>query len=74
MVDSNFDIGLIGEYGFSDLQVLLNDNPVDYIMGKDFLSFTIPHELRVPNTQVEVSLYSEIAGGESNVVIINLID
>lgn len=65
-----FDIGLSGTYDWEDLEVRLNGVTVQHLLGSDFLSFTIPEELRIPGTQIAVTLYSAEGCGESEPVYI----
>ena len=86
-VDSNgsgseFDVGVVyekpfnhtiyKEFAFDDMKLWLNGQETFFIRGEDFISFTIPEELRVPDTVIEVSLYSEDAGGESDKMLIEV--
>ncbi len=63
---TNFDVGLVGDYSFDDLELRINGECVQHFVGNDFISFTIPEELRIAGTQIRVSLFSNSAGGESN--------
>lgn len=69
--ETGFNIWLTGQYEWEDLEVRLNGQPVQYVRGDGFISFTIPEAMREPGV-IQVTLYSESACGESSPIYVKL--
>ena len=61
-------LAVTGSIDWSDLEIRVNDEAVPFVAGEEFCSFTIPRQYLKKGETLRITLYSELACGESEAV------